>query len=209
MPLVEVITGSNLRRLSLPAGRPWRRLPATSGFVEAYPAGHSAQGATVDTCHVVAGIGQVDRAGVYVPLTRGWHENHLYLMETTAGDLDTGHGSLLVEQRRETAEYACGLLIQAAKRDRADITPQHLWRDARADFELAKLSSNLVVDHDPYAGTQMAVVMAQRQGLRRARLFLMAFIYLREEGHRRLRAFPQLPSRIVRIHACRNNDRTP
>lgn len=132
--------------------------------------GHAAQGATVDTCHVVAGLGQVDRAGVYVPLTRGRYENHLYLMDTRAGDPDTGHGSLLVEERRETPEYARDLLINAAKRDRADITPQQLWRDARADFELAKLSSNLVVDQDPYAGTHMATVMAQRQSMRRARL---------------------------------------
>src|SRR5699024_7489639 len=68
--------------------------------------GHAAQGATVDTCHVVAGLGKVDRAGVYVPLTRGRYENHLYLMETRAGDLDTGHGSLLVEESREPTESA-------------------------------------------------------------------------------------------------------
>lgn len=132
--------------------------------------GHSSQGATVDTCHVVAGIGQVDRAGVYVPLTRGRLENHLYLMETKSGDLDTGHGSLVTEERRETAEYARDLLIQAAQRDRVDVTPHQVWRQARVDFELAKLSSNLRVDHDPYAGTRMATVMEQRSHLRRERL---------------------------------------
>jgi len=71
----------------------------------------------VDTCHVVAGIGQVDKAGVYVPMTRGRVHNHLYLMETQAGDPDTAHHHLQVAERRDTTSYARELLIQAASRD--------------------------------------------------------------------------------------------
>src|SRR5699024_7005849 len=68
--------------------------------------GHSAQGATVDVARVVAGAGQVDRAAVYVPLTRGREGNYLYLAESMPGDSDTGHGGVTGVQRREGAEYA-------------------------------------------------------------------------------------------------------
>src|SRR5699024_5904790 len=47
--------------------------------------GHSAQGATVDIARVVAEVGQIDRAGVYVPLTRGRYGNCLYMTETMPG----------------------------------------------------------------------------------------------------------------------------
>ena len=75
--------------------------------------GHGAQGATVDTCHVVAGVGQVDRAGVYVPMTRGKVANHLYLAESQPGDPDTAHHHLRVEERRES----CLLYTSPSPRD--------------------------------------------------------------------------------------------
>lgn len=131
--------------------------------------GHSAQGATVDTCHVVAGIGQVDKAGVYVPMTRGRIHNHLYLMESQPGDPDTSHHHLSVEERRESTNYARDLLVQAASTDRSDVSPHQVWRGARRDFELARLSSHQRTDISPFAGTRMAEVMDQRQARRRAR----------------------------------------
>lgn len=46
---------------------------------------HGAQGMTVDTAHAVL-TGQEDRALLYVAVTRGRTENHLYLVTTTDGD---------------------------------------------------------------------------------------------------------------------------
>lgn len=131
--------------------------------------GHAAQGATVDVCRVVAGVGQVDRAGVYVPMTRGKHENHLYLMDKQPGDPDTAHYHLLAEERRDATEDARDLLVQAAKKDRADVTPHQVWRAAKQDFELARLSSNQRTDVTPFAGTRMAKVMDDRHARRRER----------------------------------------
>lgn len=131
--------------------------------------GHAAQGATVDVCRVVAGVGQVDRAGVYVPMTRGKYENHLYLMDKQPGDPDTAHYHLLAEERRDATEDARDLLVQAAKKDRADITPHQVWRAAKQDFDLARLSSNQRTDVTPFAGTRMAEVMDDRHERRRAR----------------------------------------
>lgn len=131
--------------------------------------GHAAQGATVDVCRVVAGIGQVDRAGVYVPMTRGREANHLYLMDTQPGDPDTAHYHLLAEERRDATEDARDLLVQAAKKDRADVAPHQVWRAAKQDFELARLSSNQRIDITPFTGTRMAEVMAERHVKRRER----------------------------------------
>lgn len=131
--------------------------------------GHAAQGATVDVCRVVAGVGQVDRAGVYVPMTRGKHENHLYLMDKQPGDPDTAHYHLLAAERRDATEDARDLLIQAAKKDRADVAPHQVWRAAKQDFELARLSSNQRTDITPFAGTRMAEVMDDRHARRRDR----------------------------------------
>lgn len=131
--------------------------------------GHAAQGATVDVCRVVAGVGQVDRAGVYVPMTRGKHANYLYVMDKQAGDPDTAHFHLLADERRETAEYARDLLIQAARTDRGDRAPHQVWRAAKQDFDLVTLSSNQRTEHSPFAGTRMAEVMAGRHARRRQR----------------------------------------
>lgn len=132
--------------------------------------GHASQGATVDTCHVLTGLGQVDRAGVYVPMTRGRHGNHLYLAERVPGDPDTSPYDLVCEgQHREDAGVARDLLIAAACRDRADVTPQDAWRQGYVDFDLARLSSPQSVSEDPYAGTRMAEVMAQRRSVRAQR----------------------------------------
>lgn len=150
---------------TLPAG--YAREHVQLGYAST---GHAAQGVTVDVCRVMAGVGQVDRAGVYVPMTRGRESNHLYLVDQAPGDPDTSHARLTSEERRETTEYAKDLLIQAAGRDRADVAPHQVWRAAKRDFELARLSSNQRIDHTPFTGTRMAEVMAERHTRRRERL---------------------------------------
>lgn len=133
--------------------------------------GHASQGVTVDTCHVLAGIGSVDRAGVYVPLTRGREENHLYLAEKLPGDADTSPFELAEEEpRRDEVQVARDLLVQAAQRDRKDVTPHQAYRQARVDFELARISSGQRYDTDPYQGTCIAEVMRERELKRLERL---------------------------------------
>src|SRR5690625_7718587 len=58
--------------------------------------GHSAQGATVDIARVVSGVGQLDKASVYVPMTRGRDGNFLYITEEQPGDSDIGHVKMLI-----------------------------------------------------------------------------------------------------------------
>lgn len=132
--------------------------------------GHASQGVTVDTCHVLAGVGCVDRAGVYVPLTRGRQENHLYLAERVPGDIDTSPFEFASPTiRRDSVEQARDLLVQAAFKDRKDVSPHEVYRQARLDFELAKLSSGQRFDTDPYRGTRAFQVMEQREKLRQKR----------------------------------------
>ncbi|GAB3597879.1 Multifunctional conjugation protein TraI (plasmid) [Corynebacterium faecale] len=132
--------------------------------------GHSAQGATVDVARVVAGAGQVDRASVYVPLTRGREGNYLYLTESMPGDTDTGHGGVTPTQRRKGAEYARDLLVAAAARDGADQTPHQVWGTARADWALTRLAaSGEFINESPFSGTRMGEVMENREQRRAER----------------------------------------
>ena len=83
--------------------------------------GHSAQGATVDIARVVSGVGQLDKASVYVPMTRGRDGNFLYITEEQPGIL------ILAMARRGlntggNRGYARDLLAHAAQRDRGDVT---------------------------------------------------------------------------------------
>ncbi|MCF4007769.1 relaxase domain-containing protein [Corynebacterium uropygiale] len=132
--------------------------------------GHSAQGATVDVARVVAGVGQMDRAGVYVPMTRGREGNYLYMAEAMPGDTDTGHGQTTPAPRRESATYARDLLIQAATRSTADQTPHYVHRQARRDWALVSLSGGVMPDEDPFRGTRMAEVADERAQARIERL---------------------------------------
>ena len=79
--------------------------------------GHSSQGATVDVARVVAGVGNLDKASVYVPMTRGREGNFLYIAETQPGDTETGHGQVGQIIRRESDEYARDLLVSAGMRE--------------------------------------------------------------------------------------------
>lgn len=131
--------------------------------------GHSAQGATVDVARVVAGAGQVDRASVYVPLTRGREGNYLYLTESMPGDSAEGHGRVMPVARREEGDYPRDLLIAAAVRDGADLTPHQVWGKARSDWELTRLAAGHGIEESPFTGTRMGELMAAREALRDAR----------------------------------------
>ena len=96
--------------------------------------GHGWQGVPVDAARGVAEATRADRAGVYVPLTRGRKVNALYLSETSPGDSETGHDRATTIDaadtadavdsgvRRESVEYARDLLVAACSRERADVT---------------------------------------------------------------------------------------
>ena len=160
-----------------------RRLDDTAATVRLHPAylaahvqlgyastGHAAQGATVDVARVVAGVGQIDRAGVYVPLTRGREANYLYMAESMPGDSDTGHGTTTPTQRRESAQYARDLLVQAATRSHSDQSPHEVHRQARLDWGLSRLSSNVPTSESPFRGTRMAQMVDQRAAQRLERV---------------------------------------
>jgi len=141
--------------------------------------GHSAQGATVDAARVVAEASRADRAGVYVPLTRGRKVNALYLAETSPGDSETGHdraatvdaaGAAGSRGRRESVEYARDLLVAACSRERADVTPHAVWGKNWDRWSMERMSTDLAVDVHPFAGTPMAEAMEYRRQLRESRL---------------------------------------
>ena len=133
--------------------------------------GHSSQGATVDVARVVAGVGNLDKASVYVPMTRGRESNFLYVAETQPGDTETGHGQIRQVSRRESAEYARDLLVSAGVRAQGDRTPQALFGQAKQDWELAKLVNHPAdIDTDsPFAGTEMGAYMQKFAAKRQAR----------------------------------------
>lgn len=132
--------------------------------------GHSAQGATVDVARVVAGVGQIDRAGVYVPMTRGREGNFLYLAEQMPGDTEAGHGKAEPTERRESTDYARDLLVQAATRSRTDETPYDVFRQARADWELTHLATGTRWSIDPARGAYMRKAAQAREDARIKRL---------------------------------------
>lgn len=133
--------------------------------------GHSSQGATVDVARVVAGVGNLDKASVYVPMTRGREGNFLYIAETQPGDTETGHGQVNQVARRESAEYARDLLVSAGMREQGDKTPQALFGQAKQDWELTKLVNQpSQTDTDnPFVGTEMGKYMRSFAAKREAR----------------------------------------
>src|SRR5690625_4328173 len=106
---------------------------------------------------VVSGVGQLDKASVDVPMTRGRDGNFLYITEEQPGDSDTGHGKTRPKQRRESKGYARDLLANAAQRDRGDVTPHTLYGQARRDWALNRLLTGSV--KDPFRGTAIAAYM--------------------------------------------------
>lgn len=143
--------------------------------------GHGCQGVTVDAARVVAEATRADRAGVYVPLTRGRKVNALYLSETSPGDSETGHDRAATIDasdtadvagsgvRRESVEYARDLLVAACSRERADVTPHALWGKNWDRWSIERMSTDLAVDVHPFAGTPMAEAMERRRQLRDTR----------------------------------------
>ena len=160
--------------------------------------GHSAQGATVDIARVVAEVSQIDRAGVYVPLTRGRYVNCLYMTETMPGDGDTGHGANTPVERRESTDYARDLLIQAATRNTGDITPHELHRKTRADWFIARLSHRLP-QADPFANTRMGEVAQHRTQARMER-FNDFHAEAQQAAERRKRLAGIDPKAVLRQH---------
>lgn len=149
-------------------GRDYLREHTQLGYAST---GHSAQGATVDVARVVAGVGNLDKASVYVPMTRGREGNFLYITETQPGDTETGHGQIHQVVRRESVEYARDLLVTAGVRDQGDRTPQALFGQAKQDWELTKLVNHPVqVDTDnPFVDTEMGEYMRDFAAKRAAR----------------------------------------
>lgn len=143
--------------------------------------GHGCQGMTVDAARVVTEATRADRAGVYVPLTRGRKVNALYLSETSPGDSETGHDRATTIDaadtadavdsgvRRESVEYARDLLVAACSRERADVTPHALWGKNWDQWSIERMSTDLAVDVHPFAGTPMAEAMERRRQLRDTR----------------------------------------
>lgn len=143
--------------------------------------GHGCQGVTVDAARVVTEATRADRAGVYVPLTRGRKVNALYLAETSPGDSETGHDRATTIDaadtadavdsgvRRESVEYARDLLVAACSRERADVTPHALWGKNWDQWSIERMSTDLAVDVHPFAGTPMAEAMERRRQLRDTR----------------------------------------
>lgn len=84
-------------------------------------------------------------------------------------DSATGHGTVVPVVRREQGDYARDLLIAAAGRDSADLTPHQVWGKARADWELTRVAAGRGFDQSPFSGTRMGEVMAAREVLRAAR----------------------------------------
>src|SRR5699024_2219390 len=90
--------------------------------------------------------------------------------ERAPGVSETGHGlNPTPVQRRDSTQYAADLLTAASQRDRSDATPHQVWETAYREWTLERLSSNQDTRLDPFAGTRMAEVMAQRQDKRTQR----------------------------------------
>lgn len=133
--------------------------------------GHAAQGMTVDVARVVADAGRVDRAGVYVPMTRGRTNNELYLVERDPMDVDTAHGTTRRGgSYRASVDDSRELLVAACYRQRTDVAPHQLWRDAYREWSLERMSTATLVQSDPFAGTRMAEVMQHRHHMRVERM---------------------------------------
>ncbi|WPF69827.1 MobF family relaxase [Corynebacterium sp. 21KM1197] len=133
--------------------------------------GYSAQGMTVDVARVVAGVGHLDKASVYVPMTRGRDGNFLYIAENQPGDTETGHGRVTVVERRESEDYARDVLIAAARREQGDRTPQAVFGQARQDWYLTRLlnSPSDQIKDTPFTEGSMAEYMAKLTAKREAR----------------------------------------
>src|SRR5699024_11884246 len=99
----------------------------------------------------------LDKASVYVPMTRGRDGNFLYITEEQPGDSDTGHGKTRPKQRGESKGYARDLLAQAAQRDRGDVTPHTVYGQARRAWASNRLLTGAV--KDPFRGTAIAACM--------------------------------------------------
>ncbi len=81
---------------------------------------HAAEGATADTCHSLLSADTASRAGAYVGLTRGRHNNTVRLYDTHAGEGDHEHAETATgvhTPRRGTSAQAAAALRRVLGRD--------------------------------------------------------------------------------------------
>ncbi|WP_261776162.1 MobF family relaxase [Rhodococcus sp. BP-241] len=109
---------------------------------------HSAQGATADTCHVVA-TGDETRQLAYVALTRGRQENHLYLATASEGDLHTA-----MTERGMLPPSAVDDLRAILRRDGAQVSA-HSTLTAADDPHLNLLPAARAYDYSVAAGSEV------------------------------------------------------
>lgn len=81
---------------------------------------HRAQGATVDVCRSLIDE-TVDRAELYVAVTRGKHANHVYAVQDVSFDLDAEQGQLHYKGEK-TAPTAREVLEAAVRRDNRELS---------------------------------------------------------------------------------------
>lgn len=132
-----------------------------------------AQGITVDTSHVLAGP-STERSAAYVGLTRGRHENRLYVetetgqgvddvLETIAGNHDThysAHEAMRAEQDR--AENIVSLAEQYGDAaQRADA----VRFDALARDVLPEAQAQALVEQESWGAVRAALSKQERDGL--------------------------------------------
>ncbi|WP_151550490.1 MULTISPECIES: MobF family relaxase [Corynebacterium] len=95
---------------------------------------HRAQGATVDVCRAVIDE-SVNRAGLYVALTRGKHANHAYVVTETALD-EQAEDVHYYHQGDRDAPTARDVLSRCiAKDDRQRSATEQLWQSGITDPE--------------------------------------------------------------------------
>lgn len=101
---------------------------------------HSAQGATVNSAHVILDAARTDRSSAYVGLTRGRQENRAYIVDDATAAVEIGaarahadahdvHGED-VERWHGSAEQAADRLSDIVSRDRRDHAAHTVLRRA-------------------------------------------------------------------------------
>lgn len=135
---------------------------------------HRAQGMTVDTAKVLAGPG-MDRAGLYVGLTRGRGANEVYVpLDTHVGpDTEGVHLDEIPTQPADDQVAARAVLDRIIATDNQQLSATEQMRQALADAKNpAQLRAAYLAAHDRLTGARdahvRAIVEAHIEGLPRA-----------------------------------------
>lgn len=104
---------------------------------------HAAQGITTDTTHALLDADRSSRTMAYVALTRGRHNNRIYLAEQRTGDTPEGHTNLpeQPERRYGTPDEAARNLADVLARTDRDITAHQVIAENRRDYLTGRSSS--------------------------------------------------------------------